>query len=84
VLNHLQPPGDNTYQNVKVFFKEAYRVLNRNGALILNISFEEQVEALWFATLLPQAAEAQKLRFLSAWLLSGLIPFCVCAPVCHS
>ena len=71
MIHHLQPPGDNTYQNVKVFFKEAYRVLKPNGALILNISFEEQVEALWFVTLLPQAAEAQKLRFFSALLLSG-------------
>ncbi len=71
VLHHLDPGESDDadsegFPNVSSFFREAFRVLRPNGALVINSSSHEQHrDGFWWAALIPTAIDRMVPRFPS-------------------
>ncbi len=65
VLHHLDDRVDTGSPNHKRLFREFRRVLRANGVLVINTCSQEQLQhAYWYYTLIPEAAEALRKRYL--------------------
>jgi SAM-dependent methyltransferase len=74
IIHHLETEKTvDSYTNTKLMFKEAYRILQPNGLLIMNISTHEQwYDGFWFYELLPGARDKLIKRHAS---MDSLIAF---------
>lgn len=63
VLHHIVQPGPD-YSQVEKFIQESYRVLVPKGALIIQVSSNEQYATYWYYyDIIPEAADRLKERY---------------------
>ena len=74
VVHHLRQEDTSGFNNVGIFVKEAYRVINSRGALIINTGTREQIlDGHWYGNLIPEANKKLAERFPTLAMMDNFL-----------